>query len=126
MLQPLEQQSATRGTLAAAFGLGVEEARWMPSHAGCNRGLGLLLLPALVNQLADQAAFVLAAQPLELVEAALGFRVQPHSEGHGKDKLGQPDGEAMSYTIASCRTRSSARWSRRQRSTKPASRAATR
>ena len=86
----------------------------------------LLLLPALVNQLADQAAFVLAALPLELVEAALGFRIQPHSEGHGKDKLGQLDRAFMSYTLASCRTRSNAHQSRRRRSTYPASRAATR
>lgn len=58
----------------------------MAAESLADRWGGLPLLPALPDQLADQGAAVLTGVSLEVLEALLRLRVQPHREGHGMQR----------------------------------------
>jgi len=78
------QQLAAGGTLGAASRQGGEEGGGMASEPGGYRGWRLALLPAVVNQLADEAAAIQAALLLQLPQATLRVWIEAHGEGHGK------------------------------------------
>lgn len=70
-------------TVRTARRCGVEEELRMSAAPLVDRGAGLPVLPALADQLADPRTLVLARFRQELLEAVLGFAVEPDGEWHG-------------------------------------------
>lgn len=79
----LPKQSPPRLPFRAARRQGVEEGVGMAAQLLGNGWAGLPLLPALTDELTDQRAFVLAGLEQQVIEAVLGFGIQPDREWHG-------------------------------------------
>lgn len=91
LLEVLAKKPAPLQAFGAACRQGVEEDLGMAAQLLGNRGAWLPLLPTLMDELADQGAFVLAGFVQQVIETVLGVGIEPDGKRHGPQGLAQYD-----------------------------------